>query len=198
VPVSPRFALAALAALLLATPAALAQESPGAPAPAASDVYRLPPPPPPLRRDGPRVAGALEGGYTLQNLYGFAINGAAFEGNVVADFGSWSFGGMLDVVEARTDLGLGSFAIRAGPIVEARSGRLRLGGGFRVGGLDIRRATNDSVMYAASLGVFVRVSVDLFQFEEEGRGAIYLVGKGALDDVGGALSGASLGVGVRF
>ena len=69
---------------------------------------------------------------------------------------------------------------------------------MRVGGLDIRRATNDTGLDNVSLGVFGRLSFDLVQFDDEGRRAIYLVAKGSVDAVWGSLYAVSLGAGVRF
>jgi hypothetical protein len=180
------------------------EATPGVQVPAATPAVQAPqaappaPEPIPARRQDAHFSAAIDGSYTWQSLYGVPIPGAAFDGYAGVDFGSFSVGGTLDFVDARTNGGLGSLAVRVGPFIDWRVSRFRLGLGFRFGGIDIRRATTDGGLDSPSLGVFARVSFDLFHFDDDGRRAIYLVAKASADMVPGALYGVSGGAGVRF
>ncbi len=167
-----------------------------------------PPAPPPPDSWAPRaprlVSGAVEAGVAWQSLYLNTFVGGSLDGLLTVDLGDLSVGGTMELVESWTDDGLASFALRAGVVVERRIDRLRLGGGARLGGIEVRRATDDTALSAVTAGVFGRLSFDVARFGSK-RGAVYLVAKGSVDldpqlnylSVG-ALYGVSGGVGVRF
>jgi hypothetical protein len=106
-------------------------------------------------------------------------------------------GATLDVARGATDFGLSTTNVNAGYLVSLRTHRLRLGGGPRVGWFGVQRFTTGDSMAALGAGLLVRISLDLLQFDE-GRRAVYVVGKASGDYDGSILYQASVGLGVSF
>jgi hypothetical protein len=160
------------------------------------ELARPTPVPPPRRRA--RLYGALEGGYAAQSVFGVSMSGGDITGRLGADLGSWDVGAQLELVPAKTEGGLNVFAGTVGPVAQAHIGRFRIGGGFRLGGFNVERATTNDTLFTLTVGMYGRVSFDVFRFDDEGRSALFLVGKGSLDSVNGSLLCVTVGVGVRF
>jgi hypothetical protein len=200
-------AVALAVVVLLLAPRAHAQDPP---------VYAPPPaaPPPPASSSPPdsafpeyrphraaresRLLGSLEAGYSYQSLYGIPMQGVDITGILGAQIGTLGVGGAIDVAPAHTKSGLQALTASLGLVLQATVDRVRIGGGLRLGGIEINRATSAGTIGTLSTGIFGRFSVDLIQFDDEGNGALFLVIKGSVDDAGAALFGASAGAGVRF
>jgi hypothetical protein len=135
-------------------------------------------------------------GYARESLYSTPINALDFSLSLGGDFGHLSAGAILEVTPGWTREGLDTLGVSLGGFIEARAGRFRMGGGLRIGRFSVARATYGSDLATASSGMFFRVSFDLIPFGD--HGALYLVGKGTLDDVGADLLGATVGLGARF
>jgi hypothetical protein len=162
-------------------------------------VIEEPPATTPAVATGPHLNEAIVGldvGYARESLYSTPINALDFSLSLGGDFGHLSAGAILEVTPGWTREGLDTTGVNLGGFIEARLGRFRLGGGLRIGRFSVARATYGSDLATASSGMFFRVSFDLIPFSD--HGALYLVGKGTLDDVGAYLLGATVGLGVRF
>jgi hypothetical protein len=170
-------------ATLLATSSAFAQVPP----------YEPPPPSPRAH-----VIDVFEAGYAAQSLYGIPISGADLSAFLGADLGSWDIGVELEGVLGKTDGGLGATTVTLGGLAEAHVDRFRIGGGVRVGGFNVSRATEYASLFSLSAGAFGRLSFDVVPFDDAGNRAIFLVAKGSIDTVGTPLFCATIGAGVRF
>jgi hypothetical protein len=126
------------------------------------------------------------------------ISGADFSGLLGADFGPWDIGVELEGVLGKTDGGLGATAVTLGGVAEAHVDRFRIGGGVRVGGFNVNRATEYGSLFSLSAGIFGRLSFDVVSFDDAGNRAIFLVAKGSIDTVGTPLFCTAIGAGVRF
>jgi hypothetical protein len=143
--------------------------------------------------------GWLEGGYAGQTLYGVPAAGFDASAALGARKGILEGGVVADFLHANTSYGISSTAATAGMFVQLRVlGRLRLGGGVRIGILDVARATNGGALGSGSGGVYGRLSFDLVPFGTEGAGAVFVFAKGSLDTVDTALYQGVLGLGARF
>jgi len=187
---TPALAQTALDEPAAATPPADPHETPDFPAPA---------PVPPLRpRRTARLTESLEAAYAYESLYGIWINAADATALLGADLGVWSIGAQAELAAGKTDGGLTTFAYSIGAFAEAHVDRLRFGGGTRLGGLSVQRVTTSGSIGSGSIGVFGRLSFDLVPLDDEWNGAVFLVAKASVDEVGGGLYGATIGAGVRF
>jgi hypothetical protein len=155
-------------------------------------------PPAPAPPSLARVYGAFEGGYAAQTLVGVAMSGVDLTAQLGAALKSWDIGVQVEVVPARTEGGLSVLAGTVAPIAQAHVGRLRIGGGFRFGGFYVHRATTNDSLSTLTIGIGGRVSFDVVRFDDEGKRALFLVGKGSLDALNGSLFCATIGAGVRF
>jgi hypothetical protein len=163
-----------------------------------------PPPPPDAELTPPekrsRFAPSIEGGYNYQTLYGVPINGFDLMGVLGWDLPvHMRMGLALGFAYGKTDGNLNVTTATAGPVIEWRPGRFRIGGGLRLGAFDFTRATEPGAsVFNLSIGAFARTSIDVFRFGEKDNEALYLVVKGAVDSVGTPLWGFDAGLGVRF
>ena len=175
------------------------EPAPAEPPPPQADAPQLTlPQPAPRPRRRVRFFGSFEGGYQFASLYDVSMNGGTIGGLLGADFGRWTVGGRLEGTPMRTEGGLTSFAIFFGPETEVRFGRLRVGGGLRVGILTVDRVTTSSTMAQMTLGLEARLSVDLIRFDDDGHGAFFLVANSSTDIVSSLMYAIGAGAGVRF
>jgi hypothetical protein len=149
-------------------------------------------------RPAKRVLFAAEGSYTAATVFGVPITGADVSAMLGAQGPTIAYGLILDLFSGSTEGGLSAIATDAGPFAEGRFGRLRLGGGLRVGLFNANRVTSSAALLTLSAGIFARATVDIIDFDRTGNGAFYLVLKGSADAIGGPLLAASGGLGVRF
>ncbi len=141
----------------------------------------------------------LEGGYAGQTLYG--VPAAGFDASVAlgARKGILEGGAVADFLHAETAYGVSSTAATVGLFAQVCIlGRLRLGGGARLGVFDVARITNGGSLGSGSAGVFGRLSFDLVPFGTDGAGGVFAFAKGSIDTVDTALYQGVLGLGVRF
>ena len=109
-----------------------------------------------------------------------------------------SGGALIELIFGSTEPGLRTFMGSAGPMLEVRLGVVRLGVGCRVGVFDVARVTSQGSLTSATLGAFLRLTLDLVQFGDEKRNAVFLAFKASGDTVGDLLAGATLSAGARF
>jgi hypothetical protein len=140
----------------------------------------------------------LEGGYALQSLYKVPMTAVDVSASAEHMRDDFAVGVTFDSTIGTTQDGLHTFALTLGPLVEARIDRLRLGGGVRLGMFNASRVTTGGGIFGVSAGAFARFSVDVVDLDAAHTQAIFVVLKGGVDAVGGALYGASLGLGARF
>jgi len=159
---------------------------------AASDVPAAQP------RARPHPFLSVDGGYTLQSLYGVPMTSADIAVAVGRASGDFAFGAILEVMPGATEDGLSTIGGTVGALFEGRLGRVRLGGGARIGGFNVQRVTTGSGMFSLAIGAYSRVSYDVLAFDDARNHALFVIVKGSGDVVGGAILGASLGIGVRF
>jgi hypothetical protein len=144
-----------------------------------------------------RFVVSLGGGYSYQSLYGVPIQGVDLEAVLGADSGDLTVGADIEGIVGSTEYGLSTSAMTVGILAEGHVGRLRIGGGVRLGVYNVNRATDSGSLFASSEGLYARASVDLFSFNET-HDVVFLVAKGSVESVGGRLLGAVGGAGVRF
>jgi hypothetical protein len=150
-----------------------------------------------------RCAMSLGAGYAAQTLYGVSMDGAGFEAVLGWNLGKVTLAGDIEVIHGSTEYGLTTNTFSVGVHLERDIDRFHIGGGIRLGALEVDRVTNGESLVGTILGgIYVRASVELFRFHGD-RDAVYLAAKGSLDTVGvscpvGGLYGAVIGAGVRF
>ncbi len=144
-----------------------------------------------------RFVVSLGAGYSYQSLYGVPIQAGDLEAVLGADFGDFTIGADIEGIVGSTEYGLSTTAMTVGLLAEGHLGRVRIGGGLRLGVYNIDRATDSGSLFASSEGLYVRGSVDLFSFDQA-KDVVFLVAKGSVESVGGQLRGGVLGAGVRF
>ena len=175
---------------------------PAAPAPESqtepTDAEASSPPPPAAPARESRFAFSLDGGFAYQTLYGVEIRGGDIDVVLGASTPKFTIAADIDFMHGATAFGLATNALTVGPLVEGHFDRVRVGGGVRFGFLTVDRATFSGSLSASSEGFFLRVSVDLYRFDEQKGSAVFLFAKGSADSVGGALVGGTLGVGMRL
>ena len=156
--------------------------------------------PPPAAVPAPenRFVFSLDGGFAYQTLYGVAIRGGDVDVVLGASTPKFTIAADIDYMHGSTEFGLATNALSFGPLVEGHFDRVRVGGGVRFGYLTVDRATLSGSLSASTEGFFLRVSVDLYRFDERKGSAVFLLAKGSADSVGGALVGGTLGVGMRL
>ena len=140
---------------------------------------------------------SLGGGYSYQILYGVPMQGLDVEAVLGADDGDITIGADIEGIVGSTEYGLSTSAMTVGLLAEGHLGRVRIGGGLRLGVYNINRVTDNGSLFASSEGLYLRASVDLFSLNEA-NDVVFLVAKGSVDTVGGPLVGAVCGAGVRF
>jgi hypothetical protein len=149
---------------------------------------------------GHRFVVSLGGGFAYRSLYGVPMTGVDLEAVLGSDSGTLTIGADLEATHGVTEFGLINDALSAGVLVEGHYERLRIGGGARVGVFNVDRATDSGGLFTASVGFYLRGTVDLYRFDEASgaSGAIFLALKGSVDAVSNPLLGAVGGAGVRF
>jgi hypothetical protein len=149
---------------------------------------------------GHRFVVSLGGGFAYRSLYGVPMTGVDLEAMLGSDSGTLTIGADLEATHGVTEFGLINDALSAGVLVEGHYDRLRIGGGARVGVFNVDRATDSGGLFTASVGFYLRGTVDLYRFDEASgaSGAIFLALKGSVDAVSDPLLGAVGGAGVRF
>ena len=140
---------------------------------------------------------SLGAGFAAQKLYGVSMDGAGLEALIGGNVGNITIAADVEEITGSTEYGLKTNTFTIGLLLEGDFDRFRIGGGARLGMLSVDRATTGSNLDGSTEGIFVRLSFDVYQFNE-GRGGIYLAAKGSVDSVGGSLVGGVLGAGVRF
>lgn len=140
---------------------------------------------------------SLGAGIARYELYGVSIDGGTLEALVGGNVGHLTLAADIDGFIGSTRLGLSTTMFTVGMLFEGDFDRFRLGGGFRLGTLNVDRATTTGTLQATSAGLFMRAGFDVVRFADD-RDAIYLALKLNTDAVGGELYGLSLGAGVRF
>jgi hypothetical protein len=187
-----------VAAFLLAPGIAQGQEATAPPEPAAPTAREpeVEARPAPTRRA--RAFWSVEGGYAYQNLYGVPMSGVDLAGAVSGNVGTLAIGALLEGIPGSTENGLKTLTLSGGPLVQGIFDRVRLGGGLRVGLFDVSRATAAASLLSLSAGVHARASLDVVSFDKDNETALFLVVKGSIDSVDGALYGATAGLGLRL
>jgi hypothetical protein len=179
-----------LLALLLCSGTALAQ------APDEDDIDPMPPPPPqyipmpvtPQPMQPPpqvmyqyqappapvsRVDVGLRAGAAARSLYDVGFGGLQLGLDIGKEgpHGAWSF--TMDLLLGRSSEGLTTGHGQLGFLGEAKLGRLRVGGGARIGVFGVQRITNAQFMSLLTFGPRFVMSYDLVQF---GNGGAFLLG----------------------
>lgn len=177
---------AAMAALVLTTRVARAEGDdvpPAKPAPAVhpANAFEL----------------SLGAGFAAQKLYGVSMDGVGLEALIGGNVQNITIAADVEEIGGSTEYGLKTNTFSIGLLLEGDFDRFRVGGGARLGLFSVDRATMGSNLDGSTVGIFVRLSFDVYQFNE-GRGAIYLAAKGSVDSVGGSLVGGVFGAGVRL
>jgi hypothetical protein len=166
-----------------------------------------PPPPPAPPRKRPAVIGSFDISYGHQAFYDTPIQSVGFSAFVGEERPEGFDGGaIVEVMPGVTREHLHTLTLGIGPLMEARIGHLRLGGGLRLGAFSVTRVSTTGLLYSLTAGVFARASFDLVQFDRGNhQGALYVTAKAGVDviPVDNALVGvsvwtASVGGGVRF
>ena len=171
------------------------------PAPAEPTVAPPPaeaPPPRPLART--RFSPSIDAGYGYQNMFSIPSNGFDVQAILAADNprANLRVGGALGAAFGTTDGGLHTTTTNLGPYVEGHFDRFRLGGGLRIGTFNVTRATDGTSILNLSAGIYARGTLDIIQFDKEGKGALYLAVKASVDGVGTSLYGVNASLGARF
>lgn len=178
----------ALSLLLAATPGTAGSQPVPAPAPAPAPTtgyhapqpryapsYYAPPPPPSTSR----YSTELYAGFDVRGLYGTGFYGARIGVAPGADLEHVAIHAALEGFFGSTASGLATGQFRVAPEFLGRWGRVRFGGGPATSFFFIRRATNGHSMWDWSLGLALKLSVDVIQFDE--RRALYLALTGGID-----------------
>jgi hypothetical protein len=144
------------------------------------------------------VFASIDLGYAHQSLYTVQMNAIDLTGVLAVEKHGWDVGALLEVSPGWTHAGLQTTMIMLGPLFEAHVGRLRLGGGIRLGFFSVSRATADGALMATAVDLYARLSLDLLYLDDGEHSALFLAGKGSYGTVGDTLSTGTLGLGVRF
>jgi hypothetical protein len=154
--------------------------------------------PTPRRPPTDRFAWSLEAGYAYQNMYSTPSNGVDLLAVIGASFprGHVRVGGVIGATFSTTTSGVHTSTTSLGALAEWYLGPVRLGCGARFGTLDVVRATDGSVFVNLTAGIFARASMDLFAFDKEGSGALFVVAKAGLDTVPTFTSDTSVATGL--
>lgn len=167
----------AAAGLLLASPAALAQETWQNLPPPAPRVVAPPPPtaaPPVLDDPEPDPTPALRTGFstklslagTYRLLYGISFMGGDLGASLGGQTRKAAFYANASLFLGSTVFGLTTTDIQVGFAAEGRLGRFRVGGGVQFALLIIRRITSDSEIFDFTFGPLVQASYDLAQWDD--------------------------------
>ena len=140
---------------------------------------------------------SLGAGFVAQKLYGVSMDGAGLEALIGGSIQNITIAADVEEISGSTEYGLKTNTFSIGLLLEGDFDRFRVGGGARLGVFSLNRATTGNNLDGSTEGIFVRLSFDVYQFNE-GRGGIYLAAKGSVDSVGGSLVGGVFGAGIRF
>ena len=141
-----------------------------------------------------RVVASLEVDHAFHRLYdlalqttgarlGVGVQGAQASALVIADFGVGTLGAS-NLRATSGSLGVEAM-IRALPF-------LRLGGGPRLGYLNVSRVTSGSPMEAFSIGVFASAKIDLYDFGPRDDHGVFMGARFDADLYGGNGAGSPL------
>jgi hypothetical protein len=144
-----------------------------------------------------RFVMSVGAGYERLSLFGVSISGAEVEAVIGGKIGDVVLAADLEGFSGSTEYGLSTTMFSGGMLLEGAFDRVRIGGGLRVGMLDVHRASGGRNLEGSNAGCFVRGSFDVVRFDSD-RGALFLALKLSADSVGGALYGLTMGGGMRF
>lgn len=145
-----------------------------APTPHYAPSYYAPPP-----RSTSRYSTELYTGFDVRGLYGTGFYGARIGIAPGVDLEHVAIHAALEGFFGSTASGLATGQFRIAPEFLGTWGRVRFGGGPATSFFFIRRATNGHSMWDWSLGLALKLSVDVIQFDE--RRALYLALTGGID-----------------
>jgi hypothetical protein len=174
-----------------------------APPPTATATATAPPPPP--TPEEPNVnefhpSFKLEIGGTLKKLDDFGVTALDLRGAVGAE-NKW-IGHYLAIgfIWGATSENLRTYDLMIGYNLDFRISIVRLGAGFELGYLWVRRASVDSRMFALGIGAYGHGGIDIVQFGPNERFGFYVDARfsGSIHYTNTTLWGPSLMLGVRY